>query len=148
MVKRFSASALQARSGQVAGRIESLDYDQEGQLRIRAYVDHPLASRCGAFSIRGRIVAYELREVDNQIFHALVTHAELTEISLVEQPAIRSIAARRSTSIISPTPRSSIVIQRSIRASRCSSSTSRRSRSLNACRSPRHPHAETKQRRA
>jgi prohead serine protease len=72
---------------QIAGRIESLDYDAEGRLRIRAYVDHPMARRCGAFSIRGTIVAYELRDTDNANFHALVPNAELTEISLTDTPA-------------------------------------------------------------
>jgi HK97 family phage prohead protease len=72
---------------QVAGKIESLGYDDRGNLRIRATVDHPLARRCGAFSIRGKVLAYELRDTECRNFHALVTSAELIEISLTDTPA-------------------------------------------------------------
>jgi hypothetical protein len=36
----------------VAGRIETLAHSDRGELLIRAYVDHPEARRCNAFSVR------------------------------------------------------------------------------------------------
>lgn len=72
---------------QVAGRIDEIDYDARGNLRIRALVTHPLAKRCGAFSIGARILDYELRDETGPDFHALVTNAELCEVSMTPAPA-------------------------------------------------------------
>jgi hypothetical protein len=70
-----------------AGRILDLRYDEDGALLIRAEVSHPLAVRCGAFSIAGRILAYELKDTGTDSFHALVSSCELTEISCTGTPA-------------------------------------------------------------
>ncbi|AJA61041.1 MULTISPECIES: hypothetical protein [Bradyrhizobium] len=72
---------------QPAGKIESLTYDARGNLKISAHVTHELAKRCGAFSIRAYIGGYELRDTDSAHFHALVTNAEIIEISLTDAPA-------------------------------------------------------------
>lgn len=80
---------------QPAGKIESLTYDAEGNLKIRAHVTHELAKRCGAFSIRAYIGGYELRNADSANFHALVTNAEIAEISLTDTPANPHAVVRR-----------------------------------------------------
>jgi HK97 family phage prohead protease len=72
---------------QVAGRIDEIDYDERGNLRVRATVTHALAKRCGAFSIGARILDYEMRDELGPDFHALVTSAELTEVSVTPSPA-------------------------------------------------------------
>ena len=75
-------------TNQVAGRIRHLSYTDDGQLRIRCEVTHAFAKTCGAFSVSAKILAYELRQVDDpKNFHALVTNAELDEISLTDVPA-------------------------------------------------------------
>ena len=72
---------------QVAGTIDEIDYDQRGNLRIKATVTHPLAKRCGAFSVGARILDYEMRDETGPGFHALVNHAELCEVSVTHSPA-------------------------------------------------------------
>jgi phage head maturation protease len=72
---------------QIAGVINSLSYDNRGNLRIRAEVTHPLAARCNAFSIGARILEYEIVDGDNENFHALISNAEVTEVSLTDRPA-------------------------------------------------------------
>ena len=72
---------------QVAGEIEELSYDQWGNLQIRARVDHEQARRCCAFSVAGRVLEYELRDVDTPNFHAVITDATLSEISLTDRPS-------------------------------------------------------------
>jgi hypothetical protein len=72
---------------QVAGTIDSLSYDEHGNVKVRCTVTHKQAKRCGAFSIRAKILAYELRETDSNNFHAVVTDAEIVEISLTDCPA-------------------------------------------------------------
>ncbi len=72
---------------QVAGRIDELDYDDRGALKIRATVTHDIAKRCGGFSIGARIVDYELRDETGPGFHALVNSAELCEVSVTPSPA-------------------------------------------------------------
>ena len=74
-------------AAQPAGTIESLDYDTNGNLRIRARVDHPEARRCNAFSVGATVVAYEFRDEDNANFHAVIKQAVLTEVSLTETPS-------------------------------------------------------------
>ena len=68
-------------------RLKELSYDAHGRLMIEARVDHLEARRCNGFSVGGRVRAYELRDVDNKGFHAVITDCELSEISLVERPA-------------------------------------------------------------
>ncbi len=72
---------------QVAGEIDSLTYDEHGNVRVRCTVTHEQAKRCGAFSIRAKILAYELRETETRDFHAVVTDAEIVEVSLTDCPA-------------------------------------------------------------
>ena len=72
---------------QVAGKIEDIDYDSEGNLLVRAEVDHPLARRAGAFSIAARVNDYEMRDTDGENFYAIINNAELTEISLTDTPS-------------------------------------------------------------
>jgi hypothetical protein len=43
-------------ANQVAGTITSLGYDDRGNLKISAEVDHPLGKRCGAFSVAGIVL--------------------------------------------------------------------------------------------
>jgi hypothetical protein len=57
---------------QIAGEIESLTYDKAGNLKIRAHVTHEKAARCNAFSVRAKILEYELIDTDSKNFHALV----------------------------------------------------------------------------
>ena len=73
---------------QIAGLIRNLSYDNAGQLRIRCDVTHSFAKTCGGFSISAKILAYELRQVDDPAnFHAFVTSGELAEVSLTDVPA-------------------------------------------------------------
>ena len=72
---------------QVAGTIQDLEYDAEGNLLIRAEVDHPLARRAGAFSIAACVLDYEMRDTDGPDFFAIINSAELTEISLTDTPS-------------------------------------------------------------
>lgn len=72
---------------QIAGQIQSLEYDARGNVRIVAEVDHELARRCPAFSVGAVVKAYELRDEGSPNFHAVITEAEITEISLTELPA-------------------------------------------------------------
>ena len=46
-------------------RIDKLEYDNQGQLRVRATVTHEQARRCGAFSIGAKVLTYELRNTDS-----------------------------------------------------------------------------------
>jgi hypothetical protein len=72
---------------QPAGKIERLEWDARGQLRIRARVSHSYAKTAGAFSVSAKVLAYELRDVDTPNFYALVTSAEIPdEISLTHTP--------------------------------------------------------------
>ncbi len=81
---------------QPAGRIDSLQYDHKGNLLIRATVTHEPAKRCNAFSIGARVHAYTMHDVDSPSFYALVTSAELTKISLTDQPAnMAALVTRR-----------------------------------------------------
>ena len=56
-------------------------------MRIRATVTHDLAKRCGAFSIGGRVLEYELHNETTREFYALATRVELIEISITNSPA-------------------------------------------------------------
>jgi hypothetical protein len=70
-----------------AGTVDALDYDQRGNLKIRATVTHPVARRCGAFSVGAKVIDYEIREADGPNFHAVITRAEVTEVSLTDVPS-------------------------------------------------------------
>jgi Caudovirus prohead serine protease len=72
---------------QVAGEIVDLEYDELGNLQVWTKVTHPLAKRTGAFSIGATILDYTICDADSPDFYALVTQAELTEISLTDNPS-------------------------------------------------------------
>ena len=72
---------------QVAGRIDEMSHDSDGNLRIRATVTHEQAKRCPAFSVAAKVTAYELRDEDSPNFYAVITAAEITEVSLTPTPA-------------------------------------------------------------
>jgi len=59
----------------------------KGNLKISAEVDHPLAKRCGAFSVAGSVLDYEIVNPDSADFFALIKRSEITEISLTDCPA-------------------------------------------------------------
>jgi hypothetical protein len=70
-----------------AGEILSLAYDTRGRLLVDARVDHVEARRCSGLSVAATIVKYELRDQDDpQNFHALITRADLDEVSLTASP--------------------------------------------------------------
>ena len=72
----------------VVGQIDEWAYDDFGSLMVRCTVHHEQARRMNAFSVSAAIRSYELRAVDDRDnFHALITSAELTEISLTPVPA-------------------------------------------------------------
>jgi hypothetical protein len=71
----------------VAGRIEQLGYTAErGELTIRAYVDHPAAVRCNAWSVSGDVLEFSLHDTDKPSFFSRVEKIRLREISLVPNP--------------------------------------------------------------
>jgi Caudovirus prohead serine protease len=72
---------------EIAGTVDSLSYDAHGNLKVVATVDHPLVRRAGAFSVGARVLDYEIRDAGTPDFHALVTRAEITEISCTDIPA-------------------------------------------------------------
>src|SRR5262245_39565854 len=72
---------------QVAGTIEDLEYDDFGNLCVLAVVTHECAKRCGAFSIRAVVNDYEIINGDTPDFYAIIKSAELTEISLTDNPS-------------------------------------------------------------
>jgi Caudovirus prohead serine protease len=74
-------------SASPAGLVEKLSYDAKGLLLIEAQVTHELARRCGAFSISARVLDYEIKDADSASYHALVTSAEICEVSLTDVPA-------------------------------------------------------------
>ena len=88
----------------IVGEIISLKYDDRGQLRISARVDDPTARRANAFSIGARILAYEIRDADSaENVHALISAAELVEISLSDCPA-NPFAIIQHRSRVAPMP--------------------------------------------
>jgi hypothetical protein len=56
-----------------------------------------LPKRCGAFSIRAKINAFELHDVDTKKFHALVTDAEIIKVSLTNRPCSACHEGNRSS---------------------------------------------------
>jgi hypothetical protein len=78
------------------GHVDPLEYDDQGQLRVRATVTHELARRCGAFSIGAKILAYEIRDAARPSFHAVITSATVEEVSLTDRPAnLNALVQRR-----------------------------------------------------
>jgi hypothetical protein len=75
------------RENDIAGKIHRLGYDDHGNLSIIAEADHALAKRCNAFSIGATVLEYEIRDADTPDFHALITKAEIVEVSLTDSPA-------------------------------------------------------------
>ena len=69
------------------GTIKHLSYDERGNLTIVAETDHPLASRCGGFSVGARVLEYKIVDNGGADFYGLITKAEITEISLTDCPA-------------------------------------------------------------
>ena len=78
-----------------AGRIELLAHNDRGELMIRAYVDHPEARRCNAFSVSGDVLDYSLHDTDRPSSFARVEKVRLREISLVPAPVDRSARVLR-----------------------------------------------------
>jgi Caudovirus prohead serine protease len=72
---------------QIAGRLESLRYDADGRLIVRATVEHEAARRCNALSVGFQLLDGAIIDPDSADFHALVRSAELGEVSLVEKPS-------------------------------------------------------------
>ena len=68
------------------GEITTLKFDHRGQLQISARVDDPLARRANAFSVGAKVLEYSLVDDDTENFHALITRAEICEISLTDRP--------------------------------------------------------------
>ena len=82
---------------QPAGEILDLSYDERGALKVFARVTHPVAARCGAFSVTLGIDAFALHDADSPAFYAQVNQARLIEISLTSgasQPGSPRDAAR------------------------------------------------------
>ena len=71
----------------IAGQISELAYDSVGNLLIAATVTDGLAKRMGAFSIRAVVNDYTIVNGDTPDFHALITSATLTEISVTDCPS-------------------------------------------------------------
>jgi hypothetical protein len=69
-----------------AGRIEMLAHNDRGELTISAYVDHPTAVRCNAFSVSGDVLDYTLHDTGKPSFFARVERVRLREVSLVPAP--------------------------------------------------------------
>jgi len=80
---------------QRAGRVELLAHNDRGELMIRAYVDHPEAGRCNAFSVSGDVLDYSLHDTDRPSFFARIEKVRLREISLVPAPVDRSARVLR-----------------------------------------------------
>ena len=85
------------REDERVGRIDALEYDAAGQLLIRCTVTHELARRCAAFSVGATVREYQIVNAERPDFHALISVAELTEVSLTDTPANpRALVTQRS----------------------------------------------------
>ncbi len=73
----------------IAGHIERLEYNAEGELLIAAYVTLDQARRCGGFSVGAKVVRFELCDVESPDFYALILKAVLTDVSLTSRPVNR-----------------------------------------------------------
>ena len=66
-------------SDETAGYLETLEYDNKGQLLARAeFLTRPEAKRCTGLSVAARVLAYEIRHADSpDLFEGLITRAEI-----------------------------------------------------------------------
>jgi hypothetical protein len=48
--------------------------------------NHPVARRCSAFSVGAKVREYVIHDNGYRNFEALITRAELTDLSLVQRP--------------------------------------------------------------
>lgn len=69
-----------------AGTVDRLSYDKSGNLLATVTASHRIARRCTAYSVGARIRKYSIIDNGHGDFEALITHAELTDISLVQRP--------------------------------------------------------------
>jgi hypothetical protein len=74
------------RLDQRAGHIETLAFSDKGELMVCAYVDHPAAVRCNAWSVSGDVLEFSLHDSDRPSFFARIEKIRLREISLVPNP--------------------------------------------------------------
>jgi hypothetical protein len=70
-----------------AGSVEAISYTADGAVWIKARVTHYGAKMCGAFSVACRVLQYQILNADSADFHAVITNAELTEVSLTDVPS-------------------------------------------------------------
>jgi hypothetical protein len=87
---------LRHATDRTVGHIDDLHYDNKGNFRIRAVVTDRHAARVGGFSVGARVIDYQMKDVDTGCFSALVTRAELTEISLTPIPSNPQLLLGRS----------------------------------------------------
>ena len=72
----------------MAGKILSLDYDDRGNLYLKALVEDSEARRMGGISIAATVIESEVRDQDSPVgFHFVITKAIVDEISLSPVPA-------------------------------------------------------------
>ena len=80
----------------IAGEILSLDYTPNGSVWVKCRVDNLEAARCGGFSIAAEIQEFHI--IDGDDFHAIVTKAELMEVSLTDRPCnVEAVVKERYT---------------------------------------------------
>ena len=79
----------------VAGEVLSLDYTPNGSVWVKCKVTDLEAARCGGFSIAAEIHEYHI--IDGEDFHAVVTKAELMEVSLTDGLATHRPWSKRDT---------------------------------------------------
>lgn len=78
---------LKHRADVVAGTIDELAYDDNGQLNIRCTVDHPEARRMNAFSVGVTVQGFEMINADRPDFYARILAGRVDEVSLTDVPA-------------------------------------------------------------
>lgn len=85
-----------------AGKILKLSW-LGNLLMVDAVVFHPEARRCGALSICCTVHAWEMRNVDEDNWHACVTKSTLDEISCCENPCNKNaVIYTRTTAPVFP----------------------------------------------
>jgi hypothetical protein len=80
LLYRHSAESL-------AGTVDDLRYDLDGNVRRCAHVTDALAKRAPALSVSATVHAFELINTDTPDFFARILSASITEISLTPSPA-------------------------------------------------------------
>ncbi|BBB99003.1 hypothetical protein [Bradyrhizobium elkanii] len=71
---------------QIAGMVDDLRYEAQGRLLATVTAHHPTARRCSAFSVGAKIREYTIQDNGSGDFEAVITRAELTDLSLVPRP--------------------------------------------------------------